>query len=437
MCEDADVKGILSDAPASIAPGRKRFDLSELLDAGRGDGRGCAEVTPHDLAYVIYTSGSTGRPKGVVVTHGNVAALVRGAAPMFDLSSGDRWSLFSSYSFDVSVWEMWMALRTGARMVTVAAETAQSPEEMVGLLERERVSVLNIVPSVFARLVPAYVRAGAPELSLRYVIFAGEALDRGAVRDFEEARRGRAPSWINMYGITETTVHATFKQLQQADIHGSGYTPVGRSLPHLRIVLCDPEQHPVPRGEIGEMWLAGPGVAAGYLNASALTQERFRNIAIDGVATRAYRSGDLAVESDDGELGFVGRADQQVKLRGFRIELGEVERALCELPGITGAAAVVVDGPAARMLVGLFVAELPGGATLDGARLRRSLDVTLPRHMIPNRLIEISELPLSPAGKLDRAEVQRIAEEGVRGNASPAASSDQYSGGTVARARGR
>ena len=354
-----------------------------------------------DTAYVIYTSGSTGRPKGCLVTHGNVLSLVQAAVPLLQVGPQDRWSLFHSAGFDVSVFEMWAAWSTGAATVVVPAAAAQSPAELLRLLRDSRTSVLSMVPSVFSQLAHAHAEEGAPELSLRYILFAGESIQPDVIDDFL-GRFAEPPTAVNLYGITEITVHATFKELRPADLRGPVASPIGRELPHLRIVLRGEDGRPVPDGDQGEIWVHGSGVATGYLNRPELTAERFRPVAGDPVGDVGYRSGDLARRLPDGELEFLGRSDQQVKLRGFRIEPGEIESVLRQHEGVREVA-VLADNPTPdqRILLALFVpadpAEIPTAAALRQAARR-----LLPDYMIPHRFEAVAALPLTPSGKLDR-----------------------------------
>ena len=361
-------------------------------------------------AYVIFTSGSSGRPKGVVVSHANVLALLRGALPLFDVTASDTWTQFHSMSFDFSVWEMWGALSTGARLVCVPLSVAQDPSALVSLLSHERVTVLSQVPSVFRYLLAAYRAAAAPHLYLRYVVFGGEQIDLSAVETFLSIAqaRGESPECVNMYGITEITVHATFKRLDFATA-ATGGSPIGTSLPHLRIMLLDAAGTPVPPGAEGEIWISGDGVAAGYLGQPKLTAERFVTREIGGHVARWYRSGDNAVVSADGELDYRGRNDQQVKLRGFRVELGEIEAVLMGHPDVHSAA-VLVQGSEKSGEGFLTAIVIPRHAEpIATALLRSYCMANLPAHMVPNRFFEHSKLPLTSSGKLDRRALADLA----------------------------
>ncbi|MBG0816342.1 amino acid adenylation domain-containing protein [Planomonospora sp. ID82291] len=358
---------------------------------------GLPPLSSGDLAYVIYTSGSTGRPKGCVITHANVLSLLAGALPLFDVGADDRWTLFHSINFDFSVWELWGALVTGGTLVIVDAETSVDPEEFLELLIRERVSVLNQVPPVFRVLAEAHADAGHPPLALRYVIFGGDAVDLDVTAAFLDALPENArPVAVNMYGITETTVHVTYKELGPDVLRGSDRSPIGRPLPHLDVVLRDEAGVEVPEGEVGEMWVSGGGVGAGYLRRDDLTAERF--VVVDGV--RCYRSGDLARRTAGGELQYLGRADRQVKLRGLRVELGEIEAVLRRCTGVRDAVARLVTD---RALGDLLVAYVVAGDDYDARRVREECGMSLPAYMVPARYETLAAIPLSFTGKVDRA----------------------------------
>ncbi|MGW0807866.1 amino acid adenylation domain-containing protein [Nonomuraea sp. NPDC002799] len=346
------------------------------------------DLRPGDAAYVIYTSGSTGRPKGVLVTHHNVVRLMSATDHWFGFGPGDVWTLFHSYAFDFSVWELWGALLYGGRLVVVPYEVSRSPRDFLALLARERVTVLNQTPSAFHQLVAA---DDGRELALRYVIFGGEALEPARLAGW----RPEGPTLVNMYGITETTVHVTHQVLTPGAWQGS---PIGRGLPDLRVYVLDDALRPVPPGVAGEMYVAGDGLARGYLGRPGLTSERFVANPFGPPGSRMYRSGDLARWSPDGTLDYLGRADQQVKVRGFRIEPGEIEAALLGHPAVAQAAVVVrEDRPGDQRLTGYVVTA---GETGD---LRAFAGRFLPGYMVPAAIVEVPALPLTVNGKLDRA----------------------------------
>ncbi|CCH30562.1 non-ribosomal peptide synthetase [Actinosynnema sp. NPDC047251] len=348
-----------------------------VLDA-MPDVSGCPVVapdvrlTPDNAAYVIYTSGSTGRPKGVVIPHGNVIRLFSATSHWFGFGENDVWTLFHSYAFDFSVWELWGPLLHGGRLVVVPYEISRSPAEFARLLRDEGVTVLNQTPSAFYQLVPE-------QPDPRYVIFGGEALDLHKVKDWQGSG-----ALINMYGITETTVHVTYTE---AD--GS----IGEPIPDLRVYVLDDDLEPVPPGVTGELYVAGPGLARGYLDRPGLTASRFLANPYGTAGTRMYRTGDLG-KWLNGKLHYLGRADQQVKIRGFRIELGEIETVLGAHPAV--AQVVVLEQE--QRLVAYYV---PNG-DVQVSELRGHASSALPEHMVPTAFVALDRLPLNANGKLDR-----------------------------------
>ncbi|WP_125262567.1 non-ribosomal peptide synthetase [Streptomyces alboflavus] len=334
-------------------------------------------VTPATTAYVIYTSGSTGRPKGVVVSHDNVVRLFTETAADFRFDEHDVWSLFHSYAFDVSVWEIWGALLHGGRLVVVPYETSRAPERFRALLAAERVTVLSQTPSAFYPLMEAD-REGAAhggELALRLVVFAGEALDFGKLAPWYARHRDDAPVLVNMYGITETTVHTTLTRLTAADAAPHAPSRVGTGIRGLSLYVLDETLRPCAPGVAGELYVAGPGVTRGYLGRPGLTAGRFLADPFGPPGGRMYRSGDVVRSDEHGVLEFVGRADQQIKIRGFRIEPGEIEAALGTHPAARQAAVVArEDRPGDRRLVAYVVPEFrqePDAATADGTAARQ------------------------------------------------------------------
>jgi amino acid adenylation domain-containing protein len=357
-------------------------------------------LTPDHLAYVIYTSGSTGRPKGVAVPHAAVARLFAATEPWFGFGPRDVWTLFHSFAFDFSVWEIWGALLYGGRLVVVDRETARSPADFHRLVCREGVTILNQTPSAFRALIAADAASGEPH-ALREVIFGGEALETATLRPWFARHGDRRPRLVNMYGITETTVHVTFHPLAAADAERSGPGPIGRRIPDLRAYVLDRGGEAVPIGVAGELYVGGAGLARGYLGRPGLTAERFVPDPFGAVpGARLYRTGDLARWRADGTLEYLGRNDQQVKIRGFRIEPGEVEARLAEHPAVRDAVVVArEDTPGDRRLVAYYVAREPVGADL----LRAHLGERLAEHMVPAAYVPLDAIPLTPNGKLDRA----------------------------------
>ncbi|HEX8189579.1 MAG TPA: amino acid adenylation domain-containing protein, partial [Pyrinomonadaceae bacterium] len=362
-----------------------------------------------NAAYVIYTSGSTGRPKGVVVTHANVARLFAAAESRFSFGARDVWTLFHSYAFDFSVWELWGALLYGGRLVVVPFVVSRAPEAFRELLLRERVTVLNQTPTAFRQLMRADEEAGGGGgLSLRYVVFGGEALELGSLRPWYERHPESEPLLVNMYGITETTVHVTHRALREADAAPGAGSLIGEPLDDLDLYVLDERMEPAPLGVAGELYVGGAGLARGYLNRPSLTAERF---VPDPYGARAggrlYRTGDVARRRRDGELEYVGRSDEQVKIRGHRIEVGEVEAALAAHGAVREAAVVVSGEGGEKRLVAYATTREEVGA----GELRRHLKERLPGYMMPAAVVVVERMPLTENGKLDRARLASAAAE--------------------------
>ncbi len=358
-------------------------------------------VSAGSAAYVIYTSGSTGRPKGVVVSHGNVVRLFASTRGWFGFGADDVWTLFHSFAFDFSVWELWGALLHGGRLVVVPFGVSRSPGDFRRLLVRERVTVLNQTPSAFYQLMLADEVAGGAGLSLRWVVFGGEALDLRRLVPWFERHGDASPRLVNMYGITETTVHVSFVRLSRELAAGDAGSVIGEAIPDLRVVVLDEALRPVPVGVAGELYVGGAGVARGYLGRPSLTAGRFVADPFGPAGGRLYRTGDVARWDGDGRLVFVGRADDQVKLRGFRIELGEVEAVLLEHALVADVTVVLrEDRPGDQRLVA-YVVAVPGEG-VDVARLRAEVAGRLPEYMVPSAFVVLDAFPLTVNGKLDR-----------------------------------
>ncbi|CAJ7192562.1 non-ribosomal peptide synthetase [Burkholderia pseudomallei] len=414
----------------------------------------------HHLAYVIYTSGSTGRPKGVMVEHAQVVRLFGATQAWFGFDERDVWTLFHSYGFDFSVWEMWGALLHGGRLVIVPTEVTRTPSAFFALLCAEGVTVLNQTPSAFQALMSAQEereeaalkadvdaeaeaagnieRANVVAHRLRYVIFGGEALEPRTLASWY-ARHGERTQLVNMYGITETTVHVTYCALRAEDAMRLGASPIGVRIPDLQLYVLDDRREPVPMGVTGELYVGGAGVARGYLNRPELTRERF----IDDpfvAGGRLYKTGDLARWRTDGSLEYLGRNDFQVKIRGFRIELGEIEAQLAKVTGVrevvvlardsasevhdsatehatpnalspspetstaTAAATATATAPEKRL-----VAYYTGDA--DVVALRAQAAQHLPSYMVPSAYVRLDAWPLTPNGKLDRRALPAPADD--------------------------
>ncbi len=396
------------------APGWKHQPETDLDAARMG-------LKSSHLAYVIYTSGSTGVPKGVMVEHLNVARLFTATDAWFHFGPKDVWTLFHSYAFDFSVWEIWGALLYGGRLVVVSRDMARSTEEFYKLICREKVTILNQTPSAFRQLIAA--QAESLEMHrLRQVIFGGEALEVATLKPWYEQNPNQPTELINMYGITETTVHVTYRPLERADTEMRGGSPIGCRIPDLRIYILDAQRQPVPVGVVGELYVGGAGVARGYLNRPELTAERFLPdpFVADGKA-RMYKTGDLGKWLPGGAIEFLGRNDFQVKIRGFRIELGEIEARLAEQAGVRDAAVIArEDTPGDLRLVAYYTDDRNGAA--QGAEvLRANLSAKLPDYMVPAAYVRLESLPLTSNGKLDRKALPAPATDSyaVRGYEAP------------------
>jgi amino acid adenylation domain-containing protein len=357
-----------------------------------------------DAAYIIYTSGSTGRPKGTLVTHANVIRLLRATARDFGFGRDDVWTLFHSYAFDFSVWEIWGALAYGGQLIVVPYRISRSPVEFRRLLADRSVSVLNQTPSSFRQLIAVDEHAADRLPALRYVIFGGEELDPLLLRPWIDRHGDERPRLENMYGITETTVHVTRRTIRRRDLVRRTVAPIGRPIDDLQVHVFDAQMTPVPAGAIGEMYVGGAGVSRGYLRRPSLTAERFVPDPYGPPGARLYRTGDRARWSGRDELSYLGRVDAQVKIRGHRIELGEIEAALAQHASV-GQAVVACRDEAeiagSRELIGYAVAA--PGAALDESVLRRHLQERLPDYMVPRAIVRLPSLPLTANGKVDRA----------------------------------
>ncbi|MGV0885205.1 amino acid adenylation domain-containing protein, partial [Mycolicibacterium sp. XJ883] len=383
----ADATPVAAITTAELAQRFDGFDVT-VIDVANvetpPDGTTLPGPAVDDIAYIIYTSGTTGVPKGVAIPHRNVPGLfgVLGA----DLASGPGrvWTQWHSYSFDVSVWEIFGALLHGARLLVVSEEVAASPQDFHELLVAERVDVLSQTPSAAGML-------SAHGLECAALVVAGEAcptelVDRWAVP-------GRL--MINAYGPTEATVYASISQPLTANAADS-VVPIGGPVTGAALFVLDAWLRPVPPGAVGELYLAGRGVAVGYVGRAGLTSSRFVACPFGEPGTRMYRTGDLVRWGADGQVQYLGRADEQVKIRGYRIELGEIQAALAALDGVEQAVVVPREGrPGDKHLVGYIT------GTADPVVARATLAERLPAYMVPAAVVAIDAVPLTVNGKLD------------------------------------
>jgi len=381
-------------------------------------------VSAGNLAYVIYTSGSTGLPKGTLIEHAQVVRLFTATQAWFEFSSRDIWTLFHSTAFDFSVWELWGALFYGGSLVVVPFDVSRTPDLFHRLLCERGVTVLNQTPSAFKQLIRADEAAKDRDaLKLRLVIFGGEALDFASLAPWFARHGDERPQLVNMYGITETTVHVTYRRLSARDAAGGSF--IGVPIPDLQVLLKDESGSAVPCGQPGEIFVGGLGVGRGYLNRPELTAQRF---VVDDSARepnrRLYRSGDLARYLPNGELEYLGRIDQQVKIRGFRIELGEISAAINHDPAVVESAVIVGEARPGEPTLLAYVVKRPD-CDLDIAALRRSLRERLPEYMVPTAFTCIERLPLTVNGKLDAKALAALASAPV---AAPTAEFPRESG---------
>ena len=407
MIDDARPVLILSQQAVQLPTTATPVVVLESLDLDQEDPHDPRNRSaPGNLAYCIYTSGSTGQPKGALLSHRQVTRLFQSCQGHYRFGPNDTWTLFHSYAFDFSVWEIFGALLHGGRLVVVPHLVSRSPQDFHRLLVEQGVTVLNQTPSAFRQLMPAALASG--DLGrLRLVIFGGEALAPASLAPWFEAFGERQPQLVNMYGITETTVHVTYWPLVQADSQSTA-SPIGHALDDLSWYVLDAALAPAPIGVPGELYIGGAGLARGYLNRPGLTAERF--IPNPFGAGRLYRTGDQARWRADGSMDYLGRNDRQVKLRGFRIELGEIEARLKAQAGVVDAVVLVHQGASGEQLVAYLVA--PDGCEREG--LRAALATQLPDYMLPAHYMVLAQLPLTANGKLDR---QRLpAPEVVQGS---------------------
>ncbi|AKL42034.1 non-ribosomal peptide synthetase [Serratia marcescens] len=369
---------------------------------GEGDDLQDVGVRPAHLAYVIYTSGSTGKPKGVMVEHRQVARLFSATNAWFNFSAADRWCLFHSFAFDFSVWEIWGAWLYGGQLFIVPQAIARSAPDFYHFVCRSGITVLNQTPSAFKAFIQAQAHSEARQ-QLREIVFGGEMLKPSDLAPWFARPENRQTRLINMYGITETTVHVTYRPLSAQDT-AITTSPIGSRIPDLRLYLLGADGEPVPMGAIGELYVGGEGVARGYLNRPELTAERFLDDPFNRApGARMYRTGDLARYLPGGDIEYLGRNDQQVKIRGFRIECGEVEAQLSTDPRVRSVAVDAIDdGDGGKRLVAWVVPAPEAERATLATGLRQHLQARLPDYMVPVAYVWLEALPLTGNGKLDK-----------------------------------
>ncbi|NWB94193.1 amino acid adenylation domain-containing protein [Pseudomonas agarici] len=410
IVEDSAMALLLGEQPLleslPTPAGLVKLNLDDSV-TGYDEGEPQVPMSSDHLAYVIYTSGSTGKPKGTLLPHHNVLRLFAATECWFGFGAQDVWTLFHSYAFDFSVWEIFGALLYGGRLVIVPHETSRSPEEFHALLCREQVTVLNQTPSAFKQLMQvACADSVRSSSALRYVVFGGEALDVKTLRPWFERYGDHSPQLVNMYGITETTVHVTWRALSLADLDSTASSPIGAPIADLSWYLLDGDLNLVPQGCTGELYIGQAGLARGYLNRGGLSAQRFVPDPFATAGGRLYRTGDLVTYCPDGTLEYVGRIDHQVKIRGFRIELGEIEARLQALSAVREVAVLAVGSHDNQQLAAYVVPAMAlddeSGQHHLRQNLRAALKQDLPDYMVPAHLLFIDHLPLTLNGKLDR-----------------------------------
>ncbi len=373
-------------------------------------------ATPENLIYIIYTSGSTGKPKGVQISHANVGRLFAATQDWYQFNTSDVWTMFHSYAFDFSVWELWGALIHGGRLVIVPFEISRSPQEFYELLATEQVTILNQTPSAFRQLLRVATSGDAPsnlELSLRSVIFGGEALDLPSLQPWFDRYGDQSPQLVNMYGITETTVHVTYRPIGMGDLDCGSV--IGCPIPDLELHILDPDCQPVSIGEAGEMYVGGAGVARGYLNRPELTAERFianpfgsgnagdtENSETVSKSPVLYRTGDLARYLANGDIEYLGRIDNQVKIRGFRIELGEIEATIAQNLPVQEVVVIAREDQPGDLRLVAYLVWANDATPAEVSAIRLCLKQQLPDYMVPVAFVSLATIPLTANGKTDR-----------------------------------
>ncbi|NIM15674.1 MAG: amino acid adenylation domain-containing protein [Candidatus Aminicenantes bacterium] len=376
-------KIIINDG--EIQKAKRREEVSNLANIN----------SPTDLAYIIYTSGTTGHPKGVMIEHRNVVRLMVNDKNVFHLSRFDVWTMFHSYCFDFSVWEMYGALLYGGKLIVIPGMEARDPGKFLKILKQEKVTILNQTPSAFYNLIDEEIKYEQKDLKIRYVIFGGEALKPAKLKPWKLKYPGT--QLVNMFGITETTVHVTYKEITDKEIEFD-ISNIGKPIPTTCCYVLDSHRKLLPVGVAGELCVGGDGVGRGYLKRDELTREKFiKNPFKTG--ERLYRSGDLVRMLENGEMEYLGRLDHQVQLRGFRIELGEIESRLIKCDEIDEAVVIARENEMGDKYLCAYYAS---NHELDVKGLREYIAKELPSYMIPSYFVHLEKIPLTPNGKIDR-----------------------------------
>lgn len=369
--------------------------------------------------YVIYTSGTTGQPKGVIQTHFNVSRLFQVTQPIFHFDHQDVWLWFHSLAFDFSVWEIWGALIYGGTLVIATEQDMTEPQQINQLIKTNQVTVLNQTPSAFQGLMQTYLQHFDKTLSLKYIIFGGEPLDIRRLADWWQLYGNTHPQLVNMYGITETTVHNTFKMLSQADLKRREHSNIGTPLADMNLFVVSQDLQIVPFGIPGELLVSGNGLAKGYLNQPDMTKQKFikwqpnqrlADYKNTKYSSRVYRTGDLVRCLSDGSLEYLGRIDKQIKLRGFRIEIEEIEVVLKNYSQIKQCVVTLKPHHDVLKLVAYYVLSDAEKKAIETKVLRSHLEKHLPQYMIPHYFIRIDKVPLTQNMKVNYQALPEIRE---------------------------
>jgi amino acid adenylation domain-containing protein len=388
-----------SDSKRIAANDLEYINVKDEISAGNSEDNLGVQIHPDQIAYVIFTSGSTGTPKGVAISHLAVMSLFTAFDTQEAITSDDVWSVYHSVGFDFSVWELWGALVHGSQAVFISHYDSRDPSAFLTRLVEHGVTVLSATPTAFRLLTDYISRVGATIPSLRFVIFGGEMLD---IRTLGWWKRFPQLKLINMYGITETTVHVTYRLLQRSELGMEARSLIGSPLKHLTAHVLSDDFNPVGPGMIGEMYVGGTGVARGYIGDSAQTADRFLPDSLSGQpGARLYRSGDLIRVLPNGDFEYIGRRDNQAKLRGFRIELGEIERTLETHPAVMHAVTSVKEISGEPSLVAYIIQA----DAVTAGELQQHAANRLPGHMVPARFCLLDKLPVNQNGKLDRGQL--------------------------------
>ena len=371
------------------------LQLKEIIKESTENFNNMVYQAKDQLAYVIFTSGSTGKPKGVLVTHKNVVRLMIETQKWYGFNEKDIWTMYHSYSFDFSVWEIWGSLIFGGTLVVVPYELSRSFSKVYELLEKEKVTVFNQTPTAFKQIIRVE-EEGVRDLSLRYVIFGGEALNLASLKKWFAVHDDKKIQLVNMYGITETTVHVTYRPIYAKDVE-LNRSLIGKPIDDLKLYLLDENHKLVEKGDIGEICISGPGLAKGYLNNEDMTKKRFiENPFIKG--ERMYLSGDLGRYVENNDIEYIGRKDNQVKIRGFRIELGEIESVLLTHKNIKQVVVTTVEENNEKQLKAFIITD---GEKITTKEIRKFLRTKIPVYMVPSQIEFVEKFPITINGKLD------------------------------------